>query len=64
MTESSCKHCTSGSIHEGEPTGEIIEIDGHQCYVAKPKDDKYPRDKAVLLLTDIFGITLNNNKVR
>ena len=33
-----------------------------ESYVATPAGD-YPKDKVVLLLTDVFGIPLNNNKV-
>ena len=34
-----------------------------ESYTATPAGD-YPKDKVVLFLTDIFGIPLNNNKVR
>lgn len=58
-----CKHCVSGSIHEGTPKGKVEQIDGHDVYVATPSGD-YPKDKALLFLTDVFGLPLNNNKVR
>lgn len=57
-----CKHCVSGSIHEGTPKGKVEQIDGHDVYVAVPTKD-YPKDKALLMLTDVFGLQLNNNKV-
>ena len=58
------KCCVSGSIHEGEPTGKIIELSGHRVYVATPEEGKGSKDKALLFLTDVFGIDLINNKVR
>lgn len=58
------KCCVSGSIHEGEPTGEFIELSGHRVYVATPEEGKGSKDKALLFLTDVFGVDLINNKVR
>lgn len=58
-----CKHCVSGSIHEGTPKGKVEQIDGHDVYVAVPTKD-YPKDKALLMLSDVFGLPLVNNKVR
>ncbi|KAH8116319.1 alpha/beta-hydrolase [Phellopilus nigrolimitatus] len=57
-----CKHCVIGTTHEGEPTGKIEEINGVKTYVALPSSD-YPKDKAVLLLTDVFGLELVNNRL-
>ena len=62
MAPSLCKHCVSGSIHEGEPKGKTIDIEGTRVYVAEPTGE-YPKDKALLFLTDIFGLDLVNNKV-
>jgi hypothetical protein len=39
--------------------GTFETIGGVNCYVAVPKID-YPKDKAILFLTDIFGIQLIN----
>ncbi|KAH9057910.1 alpha/beta-hydrolase [Lactarius deliciosus] len=55
-----CKYCTSGVRHEGTAEGIYEEINGIKTYVATPKID-YPKDKAILFLTDIFGLELNNN---
>jgi len=55
-----CKDCTSGVRHEGTPEGTFEEINGIKTYVATPKCD-YPKDKAVIYITDIFGHELNNN---
>jgi hypothetical protein len=43
--------------------GKIETIGGIECYVATPTVD-YPKDKVVLMLTDVFGIGLVNSKVR
>lgn len=56
------KDCFSGVIHEGNPAGKIESINGVDTYVALPDGD-YPKDKAVLLLTDVFGVALVNNKL-
>ncbi|KAJ5086917.1 hypothetical protein NUU61_008224 [Penicillium alfredii] len=50
--------CASGFKHEGTPVGEVKNIDGVNTYVVYPKDNKTP-DKAVLFLTDVFGIFPN-----
>ena len=62
MAPSLCKQCISGSIHEGEPKGRTIDIEGTRVYVAEPTGE-YPKDKALLYLSDALGIELNNNKV-
>ncbi|TFK52010.1 alpha/beta-hydrolase [Heliocybe sulcata] len=57
-----CKDCISGVRHEGTPEGKIETIGGVECYVATPSVD-YPKSKVLLLLTDVFGYYLNNNKL-
>ncbi|KAL8297959.1 hypothetical protein RB597_007057 [Gaeumannomyces tritici] len=54
---------TSNSIvkHEGTPVGEEIKYEGLTLYVTKPKGKK--ADKAVLYITDVFGIQLAQNKL-
>ncbi|GAA5902465.1 hypothetical protein JCM6882_002760 [Rhodosporidiobolus microsporus] len=51
--------CVSGFIHEGTPTGKVVELNGVKTYVALPSGD-YDKTKALLYLTDIFGIDLPN----
>ncbi|KAL5492296.1 hypothetical protein ACEPAI_3743 [Sanghuangporus weigelae] len=59
-----CKECVTGVTHEGEPTGKIEGINGVQTYVALPPSGKeYDKTKAILYLTDVFGIQLVNNRV-
>ncbi|KAI0301262.1 Alpha/Beta hydrolase protein [Russula brevipes] len=50
----------SGVRHEGTPEGTYETINGIRTYVATPKTD-YPKDKAVIYLTDVFGLELTNN---
>jgi len=57
-----CKDCTSGARHEGTPEGTYEEINGIQTYVATPKTD-FPKDKAILFITDVYGLELNNNRL-
>ncbi|EPQ56721.1 dienelactone hydrolase endo-1,3,1,4-beta-D-glucanase [Gloeophyllum trabeum ATCC 11539] len=57
-----CKDCISGVRHEGNPEGKIEKIGGVDCYVATPTVD-YPKNKVLLFLTDVFGITLTNSQL-
>ncbi|KZW03091.1 alpha/beta-hydrolase [Exidia glandulosa HHB12029] len=57
-----CKDCIVAVTHEGTPTGKIEQIGGVETYVALPEGD-YPKDKALLLLTDVFGIKFPNNQL-
>ncbi|TDL23729.1 alpha/beta-hydrolase [Rickenella mellea] len=57
-----CKDCISGVRHEGTPTGKVEKIGGVDTYVALPESD-YPKDKAVLYLPDVFGLSLQNAKL-
>ncbi|GAA5919526.1 hypothetical protein JCM5296_004203 [Sporobolomyces johnsonii] len=49
------KCCISGFIHDGTPSGSIQEVGGVRTYVTLPKGD-YDKTKALLFLTDIFGV--------
>jgi hypothetical protein len=44
-------------------SGTYEEINGIRTYVATPKTD-CPKDKAILFLTDVYGLELNNNLAR
>ncbi|KAI9510165.1 alpha/beta-hydrolase [Russula earlei] len=55
-----CKDCISGARHEGTAEGTYEVINGIKTYVATPKTD-YPKDRAILYLTDVFGLELPNN---
>ncbi|CCM02586.1 uncharacterized protein FIBRA_04689 [Fibroporia radiculosa] len=54
-----CEHCVSGVRHEGTPEGQFEDVAGINTYIATPTVD-YPKDKAVLFITDIFGPQLIN----
>ncbi|KAI0305247.1 alpha/beta-hydrolase [Multifurca ochricompacta] len=55
-----CENCIRGVRHEGTAEGKYEEINGIKTYVATPQGD-YPKDKAILYLTDVFGLELPNN---
>ncbi|EJD49423.1 alpha/beta-hydrolase [Auricularia subglabra TFB-10046 SS5] len=57
-----CKDCVVAVTHEGTPTGKIEKIGGVDTYVALPEGD-YPKDKALLFLTDVFGYKFPNNQL-
>ncbi|KAF3389085.1 Protein AIM2 [Penicillium rolfsii] len=50
--------CATGFKHEGTPVGEVKNIDGVNTYITYPKDNKTP-EKAIVFLTDIYGIFVN-----
>ncbi|KAJ6584936.1 dienelactone hydrolase endo-1-3,1,4-beta-D-glucanase [Mycena capillaripes] len=55
----SCPDCFRGSVLEGEPTG--VMIDG--AYFASAGTDAQPSKRAIILLTDVFGLPLKNSKI-
>ncbi|KAJ7204139.1 Alpha/Beta hydrolase protein [Mycena pura] len=57
-----CADCFKGVRHEGTPEGTMKTIGGIKCYVATPTVD-YPKDKAILFLTDALGLKLPNNQL-
>ncbi|KAF7365250.1 DLH domain-containing protein [Mycena venus] len=58
----SCPQCFTGSVLEGEPTGVISEIDG-AYFAAGPSDGNSGSKRAVIFLTDVFGLKLKNSKI-
>ncbi|KAI0263059.1 alpha/beta-hydrolase [Gloeopeniophorella convolvens] len=57
-----CTKCFQGVRHEGVPEGKFVDIGGVKTYTATPTAD-YPNDKAVIFLTDAFGVGLINNQL-
>jgi len=57
-----CEHCIKGVTHEGTPKGKLEKIGGIESYVATPAGE-YPKEKAILLLPDVFGLQLVNAKL-
>ncbi|KAK1222384.1 hypothetical protein PQX77_014780 [Marasmius sp. AFHP31] len=50
-------------VLDGEPRGKIIEVAGVNTYVSLPCGEQKPKDEAIVLLTDVFGLPLVNNKL-
>ena len=57
----SCENCFKGSELPGEPTGSII--DGAYLASTSAATTDGPK-RAVVLLTDIFGLPLKNSKIQ
>ena len=57
----SCEQCTQGYILPGEPAGTIV--DG--AYLAQAPEDAASSGpkRAIVYLTDIFGLPLKNSKI-
>lgn len=55
----SCPDCTKGVELSGEPTGVILDIQG-AYFAAGPQETS---SRAIILLTDIFGLPLKNSKI-
>ncbi|SCU77454.1 LADA_0A00540g1_1 [Lachancea dasiensis] len=53
------KCCFTGNLHEGESIGEIKELFGLKTYVTGSASN----DKIVIILTDVFGLKLVNNRL-
>ncbi|KAI6040300.1 dienelactone hydrolase family-domain-containing protein, partial [Pisolithus marmoratus] len=58
--EMSCSDCAAGQEYKGSPQGKTQNLGGVSCYVGTPTG-KYDHKKALILLTDMFGLTLSNN---
>ncbi|KAI0699128.1 dienelactone hydrolase endo-1-3,1,4-beta-D-glucanase [Cytidiella melzeri] len=60
----SCPQCTQGFVLDGEPQGTIM-VDGAYFHAAPPTEttDTTSPSRAVVLLTDIFGLPLKNSKL-
>lgn len=54
---------TIGDHVEGNPTGKMEIINGINTYVSLPQSAHYNRGEAILMLTDVFGLPLINNKL-
>lgn len=54
----SCEACKSGFKWDGKPTGKETTLDNAKAYVTG--DNK---ERAILIITDVFGWTLPNIRV-
>ena len=62
ITTMTCEQCTQGYVLPGEPTGSIV--DGAYYTAPAPDDtESTGSKKAIVLLTDIFGLPLKNSKI-
>ncbi|KAK9418423.1 putative Dienelactone hydrolase family protein [Seiridium unicorne] len=53
--------CTTGYLHDGNPTGEMVSFDGTQVYCKLPNDKSTKH--AVLIFSDVMGHTFQNNQL-
>lgn len=60
-TAMSCPDCFRGVAFDTEPQGVLSDIEG--AYLATAKGDTPSATRAVIVLTDIFGLQLPNAKV-
>ena len=58
----SCPRCAEGYILAGEPKGGIRD-DFLGAYLATPNNGVTETKRAVLLLTDVFGLPLKNCRI-
>ncbi|KNG83966.1 dienelactone hydrolase family protein [Aspergillus nomiae NRRL 13137] len=49
--------CATGFKHEGNPVGEIKNVNGVETYIVYPQDKN--TEKVIVFLSDIFGIYIN-----
>jgi carboxymethylenebutenolidase len=61
----SCPDCTTGGFLPGEPTGTFSTQGAYftPAPVALEPEDPQASKRAVLLLTDAFGLPLKNSKI-
>lgn len=57
-----CRHCISGSLHEGTPVGREETIYGLPTYISEPPPGE-PRKGIVVIVPDAFGWKFNNNRI-
>jgi hypothetical protein len=48
--------CISGHLHDGQPEGTIVEVNGLKTYIAAPQNGS--KDKTILYIADVFGCHL------
>lgn len=58
--------CCTGTLDEGKPNGEIIEVAGFKCYQAaksSSSSDSFDSEKLIIILPDIFGHEFINTQI-
>ncbi|KAJ6150570.1 hypothetical protein N7471_001769 [Penicillium samsonianum] len=51
--------CATGFRHEGNPLGELKNVEGVNTYISRPKSTETPSN-VVIIVSDIFGIYINS----
>ncbi|KAG7098020.1 hypothetical protein E1B28_005325 [Marasmius oreades] len=59
----SCPDCFKGSILADQPVGNFTSIEGAYLSPSPPDADETSKSRTIILLTDVFGLPLNNPKV-
>ncbi|KAF2231720.1 dienelactone hydrolase family protein [Viridothelium virens] len=55
--------CASGTIHiRTQPTGQVTQLHGYDCYIASPPNDTTTKG-IIVFLPDAFGWTFPNNRL-
>ncbi|CAI6091355.1 unnamed protein product [Clonostachys chloroleuca] len=56
------KCCTLGALHEGEPRGKLVRVGERriEAYLAIAPQSEGHKDVGLLLIPDVFGISLNS----
>lgn len=57
-----CADCFRGSIHEGQPKGEIGNVHGLPTYISRPPKGT-PSRGVVVIIPDAFGWKFGNNRL-
>jgi hypothetical protein len=55
----SCTYCYKGFVLPGEPKGSMVGLD----YFTPAPNDAAQQSKAIILLTDVFGLPLPNPRI-
>lgn len=63
-----CENCVAGHRLPGEPTGQIILVEGMHSYFrsatsTSAEHEGAPEKKAIVLLTDAFGLPMPNGQI-
>ncbi len=57
-----CADCFRGSIHTGQPKGEVTTIHGLDTYVSRPPNGAQARG-VIVVIPDAFGWEFGNNRL-
>jgi carboxymethylenebutenolidase len=58
-----CENCTKGYVLPGEPTGKISTANAYFAPAPGTNGEGKTGGKAIILLTDIFGFSIQNPKI-